>query len=480
MLHELSSLLKHCAASLSKPIYLIFCISLRTSIFPTAWKYANITPIHKGGRSSSVENYRPISLLSSIAKVFEKMVANYITSYLKTKNFIHPSQHGFVKGKSCLTNLLTAINHWTSAIDKRHCCDIIYLDFKKAFDSVDHSILLAKLHKLNLPPFLFHWFASYLQDRRFRVSLRGSFSAWSAAPSGVLQGSVLGPTLFNIFINDLPDHLRYSICLLFADDLKIFRTIKSSSDQQYLQADLDNLAQRVRDNRLSFNVTKSAVLHIGFNNQHINYFLNNQTIPSKDSIKDLGIIVDNKLKFHQQCAAAAKKAVSSAHFIIKSFSFLSSALFSKLYKVFVRPNLEYCVQAWRPFCKKSVDNLEKTQRKITKWCPKLSHLPYERRLQILNLPTLTNRFNRGDLIETYKIMTNRYSIPSDTFFSLSHETRTRGHGLKIALTKFHSDIRKNFFCNRVILPWNKLPESLTAASSVTQWKLRYSTIFSDL
>ena len=144
-------LLKNCASSLSKPLFLIFSISLRSGVFPSLWKEANVTPIHKGGTASSAANYRPISILSSIAKIFEKIVSEFLISQLNEKEFLHPSQHGFVKGKSCLTNLLTSINHWTSAIDNHQSCDVIYLDFNKAFDTVDHSILLSKLQNLNLP-----------------------------------------------------------------------------------------------------------------------------------------------------------------------------------------------------------------------------------------------------------------------------------------------------------------------------------------
>jgi hypothetical protein len=472
-------LLKHCALSLSKPLFLIFCSSLRSGVFPSQWKDAHVIPLHKGGSASAPENYRPISLLSSLSKVFEKIIAKYLTSLLSKKKFIHSSQHGFVKGKSCLTNLLAATDHWSSAIDNHHSCDVIYLDFSKAFDTVDHSILLTKLQKLDIPLFLLEWFRSYLSIRRFRVSLRGSLSTWAFATSGVPQGSVLGPTLFNIFINDLPSSLRHSFCLLFADDLKIYRIIRSAADTSLLQSDLNTTAQWAKCNRMSFNISKSAVLHIGTNNPGCSYFLNSQQICPKDSVKDLGILVDNKLKFHQQSTAAAKKAITTANWIFKSFSFLNRHLFSTLFKVFIRPNLEYCIQAWRPHLKKSINILEKTQRKITKWCPGLSHLSYESRLRILNLPTLTDRYNRGDMIETFKLLNQHYTVSPDYYFTISNANRTRGHSLKLALPKFRTDTRKFFFSNRIIQLWNRLPEELIASSSINQWKARYSTLFPD-
>jgi len=419
-------------------------------------------------------------LLSSIAKVFEKIVSCFLSNFLSDINYIHESQHGFVKGKSCLSNLLTGINHWSLNLDKRQSCDVIYLDFKKAFDTVDHSVLLNKLDKLNLPPFLFRWLRSYLSNRRFRVSIRGSFSSWSFATSGVPQGSVLGPTLFNIFINDLPSYLRYSLCLLFADDLKIYRTINSASDYLLLQSDLSAVAKWAKDNRMSFNISKSAVLHLGYNNHKFTYFLNDERISPKESIKDLGIIVDNKLNFHEQSASAAKKAISTASWIFKSFNFLNNQLFAILYKVFVRPNLEYCIQAWRPHLKKSTNILEKTQRKITKWCPGISHYSYENRLQCLKLPTLNARYDRGDLIETFKILKQHYNISPNSFFTMSRDHRTRGHSLKLLQDKYRTDNRKFFFTNRVVQQWNNLPELLVSSSSINQWKMRYSNYLTSV
>ena len=228
---------------------------------------------------------------------------------------------------------------------------------------------------------------------------------------------------------------------------------------------------------MSFNISKNTVLHIGLHNKKYAYFLNRQRISSSDTVKDLGIIVDSKLKFHDQSASAAKKAIATANYIFKSFSFLNSHLFSILYKVFVRPNLEYCIQAWRPYLKRSMDLLERTQRKITKWCPGLSHLPYETRLQILNIPSLYHRFDRGDLIETFKFLKGHYNISPNYFFTVANDHRTRGHSFKLVYNKFRTDTRKYFFSNRVAQPWNSLPQFLISSSSTNQWKVRYNSLY---
>ena len=229
---------------------------------------------------------------------------------------------------------------------------------------------------------------------------------------------------------------------------------------------------------MSFNIAKSSVLHLGPNNTNLPYLLDGVKLSPKDTIRDLGILIDSKLNFHNQCAAAAKKAINTAHYVIKPFSFLNPHLFTTLYKIYVRPHLEYCIQVWRPHCKKSIELLEKAQRKITKWCPGLRYTPYVTRLQTLKLSSLNSRFDRGDLIETYKFLTNHYNISHDLFFSLSHNySITRGHSLKLNFPKFRTNLRKFFFTNRVIFPWNRLPEPLIFASSTNLWKSRYDAAF---
>jgi len=271
--------------------------------------------------------------------------------------------------------------------------------------------------------------------------------------------------------------LQFNICVLFSDDLKLYRIIESASDHALLQTDLNSVAKWASNNKISFNISKSSVLHLGSNNIKLPYSLNGVMLSSKDTIRDLGILIDCKLNFHSQCAAAAKKAINTAYYIMKSFSFLNPYLFATLYKVYIRPHLEYCIQVWRPHCKKSIELLEKAQRKITKWCPRLRNTPYLNRLQILKLSSLEARFDRGDLIETYKFLTNHYNISYDLFFTLSHNSTTRGHSLKLSLPKFRTNLGKFFFTNRVVFPWNKLSQSIVSSSSTNQWKSRYDAAY---
>ena len=265
--------------------------------------------------------------------------------------------------------------------------------------------------------------------------------------------------------------------VLFADDLKIYRIVQSVADHDLLQADLNSIAQWASDNKIAFNISKSSVIHLGSNNIKLPYLLNGTKLSPKETIRDLGILIDCKLNFHNQCAAAAKKAIGTAHYIMKSFSFLNPYLFTTLFKTFIRPHLEYCIQVWRPHCKKSIDLLEKAQRKITKWCPGLRNTPYATRLQILKLSTLQARFDRGDLIETYKFLTNHYDIPYDLFFTPSGNTITRGHSLKLNFPNFRTNLRKFFFSYRVVTPWNRLPESIISSSSTNQWKSRFDAAY---
>ena len=220
-----------------------------TCTFPSQWKDANVTPIHKSGSQHNINNYRPISLLSIASKILERFVHSTLLQECNNLAIFSDTQHGFLPGRSCLTNLLSTYNDLTTYVDGGIPCDLIFLDFSKAFDSVSHVNLINKLVSLNFSPSLVSWIQSYLYRRRQRICLRGSLSNWTAVTSGVPQGSALGPLLFNIYMSDLSNKIS-SNHTSYADDLKLFSPCFLSSS---LQSDLDTIATWSAENDLYLN-----------------------------------------------------------------------------------------------------------------------------------------------------------------------------------------------------------------------------------
>ena len=258
----------------SIPICIIFNKSLHSGEVPTDWKLANVTPVLKKGSRLLVENYRPISLTSIICKILERLICNVIVAHLTEHNILNSSQHGFVPHRSCLTNLLEYLETVTALLDEGHSVDVFYLDFSKAFDRVPHQRLLAKLKAHGISGQLFDWIQSWLTDRKQRVVLNGAQSDWASVHSGVPQGSVLGPLLFIIYINDIDNAVDVCLLVKFADDTKGVQTVNNDFDRTKLQRALDNLFKWSSDWQMLFNFDKCHVLHFGIKNVHNDYFLN--------------------------------------------------------------------------------------------------------------------------------------------------------------------------------------------------------------
>ena len=245
-------ILKECAHQIAPSLCLLFNQSLQHGSIPKEWKLANIIPIHKKGDISNVENYRPISLLSVISKVLKRCVLKKLRDHLMS--LISSAQHGFIPGRSCTTQLVEVLHYIGSILDSGKQTDMIFMDMSKAFDKVSHTALINKLRKYNIGGSLLQWFTSYLHDRQQRVTTLGATSSQKPVCSGVPQGSILGPILFLLYVNDLPDAVTNSTVACFADDTKIFRRIDSITDAILLQDDLNNLESWSKTSDLMFNV----------------------------------------------------------------------------------------------------------------------------------------------------------------------------------------------------------------------------------
>ena len=294
--------------------------------------------------------------------------------------------------------------------------DILFLDYSKAFDTVPHRRLVKQLESFGINGGALAWTDSFVTDRRQKVRANGELSEFKPVKSGVPQGSILGPILFTLFVNDIPSELE-TIISMYADDTKVYTAITSESSITSLKSDLRKLETWAQLMQMKFHPAKCKVMHLGKNNPKETYQMKTaegkyHNLEETELEKDLGVEIDNRLKFSHHIQSKINKANRVLGCLKHTFKFLNKEIFTLLYKSLVRPHLEYASCIWSPQIKRDQDAIERVQRRATRLLPELRNLPYTSRLQQLNLPTLKYRRRRADMIETYRIMTNQHSINS--------------------------------------------------------------------
>ena len=282
---------------------------------------------------------------------------------MEEHDFFSKCQHGFRRHRSCVTQLLEVMNDLSSLTEQKLDFDILYLDFAKAFDTVPHQRLLNKLKAYGIEGDLLNWISSFLSNRTQRVRVNKSFSEYKTVDSGIHQGSVLGPVLFTIYTNDLPDVVE-SICKIFADDTKLYGAVSNSD---IIQKDLKALMEWSKLWLLSFNIPKCHVLHMGKNNPENKYYMEESTeLAITTSEKDIGVTFTSEMNFNVHINNVVKKGNQMAGLIKRTFTYLDSDMFVKLYKSVVRPHLEYANVIWHPMLKGHQTMIENVQRRATK------------------------------------------------------------------------------------------------------------------
>ena len=370
--------------------------------------------------------------------------------------------------RACTTNLLETLDFISASLDSGILVDVILLDFAKAFDTVLHRRLLAKLRAYGFESLTLKWIEAFLKERRQRVVQGEIVSDWVEIFSGVLQGSVIGPLLFVLFINDLPREL-VNVSKLYADDTKMFSQMVSDLSAAKLQVDFDSAFNWTQDWLLLFNTSKCVVMHYGQNNKKFPYFINGKQLVVSETERDLRVIFNSNLKWKNQVITASNKANQMLGLIKKSFARFDRKLFRSLYLTFVRPLLEFAVPVWSPTLKSDCDRIERIQHEATKMITSIRNLPYEKRLKVLDLTTLVERRKRGDLIQIYKIMHNIDKLDKSNRFHII-TNQVRGHCFKYFKEITRQQHKENFFFNRTANLWNALPNKIAQAPTVNSFK----------
>ena len=427
---------------------------------PDVWKSAVVVPIHKKGSVHQPENYRPVSLTCILCKLYETLLREHILSYVI--GIITDKQHGFMRSKSCLSNLLETLDKANEYLAEGNCVDLLYFDFSKAFDTVSHYRLLVKLEAMGFSKNMLNIISNFLGDRVMKVKVGDSVSKSKPVLSGVPQGSVLGPLLFLLFINDLPECIKNEV-RIFADDVKM---IVNPMQNQAIISDLNELCMWESIWLLNFNVEKCKVLHIGKSNPKNDYPFLGSVLSTCSQETDLGVIFNEKLNFHDQAYTSISKAKSSLAWLLRNTITRKPYDMKTAYRSLVRHNLEYCCQVWSPKARhgnwKLILDIEAVQRSFTRAVEGMGNLNYQQRLEKLGMTTLLERRMRGDLIEAFKIL-NNFNDYGKPFFNLSDRTKNLTYRPgKLTNT--------DFFSERVLHYWNKLPEHVKDKNSVNSFK----------
>ena len=405
-----SRILKETAQQIAPSITLLFNKSMNSGVVPDEWKLANVVSVYKRGEKEDVQNYRPISLLCIVSKLLERCVLKHIWEHLCV--ILNECQHGFVPGKSCTSQLIGVLDKIGRLLDRGEQIDVIYLDMSKAFDRVNHKIFIEKLRHLGFKTNLLRWFKSYLYHRRQQVTVLGVTSPALPVTSGVPQGSILGPVLFLLYVNDLPDKISSSSIAAFADDTKIFKRISSITDNIHLQEDLNSLVQWSCSTDLTFNPTKCKVQTISRKRKPIktSYTMGDSDLEHCSHEKDLGVWISYDLTWKKHVQTQSAKANKILGYAKRTTQRIGSVRTRRtIYLTVVRAHLAYSSQVWAPQTVELIKEIEQIQRRATKYILQLPYRcpdTYKERLIQTDLLPLSYWHEYLDMVLLFKLTNN--------------------------------------------------------------------------
>jgi endonuclease/exonuclease/phosphatase family metal-dependent hydrolase len=493
-------ILKKCARSLAYPLSLLFNLSFSTGCIPPDWKLASVVPVHKKDDKSLVENYRPISLTSLIMKVFERSIKTAL--YDKCVGLLDTRQHGFMNDRSCTTQMVPFTNDLALALNNKSRIDVIYFDFAKAFDSVSHDLILNKLKfNYNIDGLMLKFVKSYLEGRKQQVVIGGYKSSILTVKSGVPQGSILGPLLFVLFINDMFSCISEGTNIaLYADDTKIWREILSFSDHHVIQNDINRLYDWSLRNKMVFHPKKCKALaitlqrnvldNLPFNNfvYTLNESDSDSDIDSVQSQADLGVQINTRFTWGAHCDSLVSKASSRLGLLRRTCHFTTDRRQKRsFYLALVRSIFEHCSVVWSPQSSTHMERFAAIQKRAIKWINGEQFTSYSDELfaskqKELNILPMKLKFIYNDLVLFYKIVNNIIPLELPDYITVcvpegSRYTRRNAQIHELTDTSTYEssivpciDAFRHSFYYRTMLRWNDLPIGIRQAECLTKFK----------
>ena len=476
-----SRLLKQAGGAIAQPLLHIINLSITHGHFLTAWKSASITPLYKEGDPSQSENYRPISILPCLGKLLEKIIHAQLYSYVTDNNLLSPDQFGFRKGYSTGTCLIDFLDNIYSNIDQGRACGVLFLDLKKAFDTVDHQLLLTKLQNLGISNNSLNWFKSYLLGRSQVTRVQQTVSDSMLVTCGVPQGSVLGPLLFSLYVNNLSNTINQGTTHLYADDTAITLSSKTFQDLELkMNSALDTLSNWFAYNKLSLNSVKSKVMLFGTvpmlkKAPDLAITVGQHRLEIVDDYKYLGVKLDKHLNFSSNTNYIESKVISRISVLGKVRHILDSDTCLYLYKQLILPIIEYADYTYDGLTQYNAHTLQKLQNSAARrilQVPLLTPTAYTH--QELHLDDLATRRKKHTCIELYKILNGLSPARLKSRFLYIHEVSTRdtrhSSWLDLYIKKPRLELTKRAFYFRAAYYWNSLPIQVRVAPTLDMFK----------
>ena len=483
-------LIHECADLIADSLCSIFNCSIATGIFPEDWKISKVIPLFKQGDRSDLNNYRPISIIPVIAKVFERVVYDQIFAFLNENKLLSPHQSGFRCLHSTVTALLEATDSWAYDIDRGNINAVVFLDLKKAFDTVDHEILLSKLNKYGIEDMENKWFKSYLNNRNQKCFVNGCLSQNRSLACGIPQGTILGPLLFILYINDLPNCLSYTQPRMYADDTNLsFASDSIDTIEHKMNHDLANIKEWLIANKLTLNKSKTKFMLIG-SRQKLRTFdkspslvIDGAPLNRVSNTKSLGVTIDENLSWSEHIGELCKKIASGIVAIKRTRSLFPRRTLQLVYNSLVQPYFDYCNSVWGNCCKTLATKLQKLQNRAARVLTFSGYdISADNLFKVLGWKNLECQRQIGVAVMVYKSLNGLapdYLSPRlvDRSSITNYQLRNTEASLAIPLPR--TNFMKNSFCYRGAFLWNSLPIGLRQGKTLGEFVLAAVVFYPD-